>query len=185
MADDNIDDEDIEIEENSSSKKKIIIFAVVGVLLFSISVGGTLLALQMLSPEPIAEEVSTEKLEVDGNLVEELEPVVDAKGYAIYFPLKPAIVVNFQARGRQRFLQADVTLMMRDNEVVEAIETHMPMIRNALVLKFSSQTYEDMQTEQGRERLRRESLEELQKIMLQEIDKTGIEKLLFTSFVMQ
>jgi len=111
--------------------------------------------------------------------------VVEATGYAIYFPLKPAIIVNFQARGRQRFLQADVTLMMRDDEVVEAIETHMPMIRNALVLKFSSQTYADMQTEQGRERLRQESLEELQKIMLQEIDKTGIEKLLFTSFVMQ
>jgi len=185
MADDDIDDEDIENEEKSSSKKKIIIFAVIGALLFSISVGGTLLAIQILSPEPIVEEVSSEQLDVEGNLVEELEPVVETTGYAIYFPLKPAIIVNFQARGRQRFLQADVTLMMRDDEVVEAIETHMPMIRNALVLKFSSQTYEDMQTEQGRERLRQESLEELQKIMLQEIDKTGIEKLLFTSFVMQ
>jgi flagellar FliL protein len=132
-----------------------------------------------------------EQLDEEGNPIkgveseEDVTPVVEEKGYAIYFPLKPAIVVNFQARGRQRFLQANVTLMTRDDEVIEAIEMHMPMIRNALVLKFGSQTYEEMQTEQGRELLRQESLEELQNIMLQEIDKTGIEKLLFTNFVMQ
>jgi flagellar FliL protein len=196
MADDDIENEDIdenenENEEGSGNKKKIIIFVVIGVLLIGLSVGGTLFALKMLSSEPIAEEVIAGQLDEDGNPIgdiepeEDAEPVVEVKGYAIYFPLKPAIIVNFQARGRQRFLQANVTLMTRDDEVIDAIETHMPMIRNALVLKFGSQTYEEMQTEQGRELLRQESLEELQNIMLQEIDKTGIEKLLFTNFVMQ
>jgi len=147
-------------------------------------VGGTLFAVKMLAPEPIVEEsIEAEAVDEDGNPIVEEEEV--EKGYAIYFPLKPPIIVNFQSRGRQRFLQADITLLTREDDVVDAIETHMPMIRNALVLKFGGQTYEDMQTEQGRELLRQESLEALQNIMLQEIDKTGIEKLLFTNFVMQ
>ncbi|MGS2717546.1 flagellar basal body-associated FliL family protein [Eionea flava] len=187
MADDEVENgDDSENEESGSSKKKLIIFIVIGIVLIGLSVGGTLFAVKMLSPEPVAEAGAEVELDEDGNpIVTEEEVVEEVKGYAIYFPLKPPIIVNFQARGRQRFLQADVTLMTRDDEVVEAIETHMPMIRNALVLKFSSQVYEDLQTEPGRELLRQESLEELQNIMLQEIDKTGIEKLLFTNFVMQ
>jgi flagellar FliL protein len=157
---------------------------VIGVVLIGISIGGTLFAVTMLSPEPVVEEsVDTTELDEDGNPIVEEEEA--KKGYAIYFPLKPPIIVNFQARGRQRFLQADITLMTREDDVVDAIETHMPMIRNTLVLKFGGQTYEELQTEEGRELLRQESLEELQNIMLQEIEKTGIEKLLFTNFVMQ
>jgi flagellar FliL protein len=185
------DDDDVENTEESTEegggKKKLIVFIVIGIVLIGISIGGTLFAVKMLSPEPVVEESAAALAEGtavddDGN------PIVEEdvkKGYAIYFPLKPPIIVNFQARGRQRFLQADITLMTREDDVVDAIETHMPMIRNALVLKFGGQTYEELQTEQGRELLRQESLEELQNIMLQEIDKTGIEKLLFTNFVMQ
>ncbi|MFT6221823.1 MAG: flagellar FliL protein [Candidatus Endobugula sp.] len=186
MADDeDVDDAEENVEEgDSSGKKKLIIFIAIGVVLISISIGGTLFAVKMLSPEPIVEEpVETTELDEEGNLIVEEEEI--KKGYAIYFPLKPPIIVNFQARGRQRFLQADITLMTREDDVVDAIETHMPMIRNALVLKFGGQTYEELQTEEGRELLRQESLEELQNIMLQEIEKTGIEKLLFTNFVMQ
>lgn len=187
MADDDVENsEDNENEESGGNKKKLIIFIIVGIVLIGLSVGGTLFAVKMLSPEPAAETDAEVALDEDGNpIVAEEDVVEETKGYAIYFPLKPPIIVNFQARGRQRFLQADVTLMTREDDVVEAIETHMPMIRNALVIKFSSQIYEELQTEPGRELLRQESLEELQNIMLQEIDKTGIEKLLFTNFVMQ
>jgi flagellar FliL protein len=188
MADDDVDNPEENTEENteegnSGGKKKLIIFIVIGIVLIGISIGGTLFAVKMLAPEPVVEESVDDAVAEGGNPIVEEEEV--KKGYAIYFPLKPPIIVNFQARGRQRFLQADITLMTREDDVVEAIETHMPMIRNALVLKFGGQTYEELQTEEGRELLRQESLEELQNIMLQEIDKTGIEKLLFTNFVMQ
>ena len=194
MADDDLDNaeeneqEDEGNSDGGSRKKKLIIFIVVGIVLVCLSIGGTLFAVKMLSPQPdveAAEEVIDETVELDedGNPIIEEEDI--KKAYAIYFPLKPPIIVNFQSRGRQRFLQADITLMTREDDVVDAIETHMPMIRNALVLKFGGQVYEELQTEQGRELLRQESLEALQNIMLQEIDKTGIEKLLFTNFVMQ
>jgi flagellar protein FliL len=184
MADDNENINEGEEENNGDSKKKIIIFALLIIILIGLSVGGTLFAITLLSPD--AEPDPTVVLDEKGNPVEPVATEENtSKKPAIYFPLKPPITVNFQARGRQRFMQADISLLIRDNDVIEAVETHMPMIRNSLVLKFGGQTYEDLQTEAGRELLRKESLKELQDIMEKEIGKPGIEKLLFTNFVMQ
>ncbi len=179
MADDTEENND---ENAGGGKKKLIIFIVIGIVLIGLTIGGTLLAVKMLTPEP--EPVA--ELDEDGNPINaEDSDDSEEKGPAIYYPLKPPIIVNFQARGRQRFMQAEVTLMTREDDVVEAIEMHMPMIRNTLVLKFGGQDYEEMQTEEGRELLRHESLKDLQAIMEKELGKSGIEKLLFTNLVMQ
>lgn len=176
-------EEDEATEEGGGGKKKMIIMIVIGLVLIGLTIGGTLFAVKMLSPEPEPEVA----LDEDGKPipVEGAEEESSERKPAIYFPLKPPIIVNFQARGRQRFMQADVSLMTRDDEVIEAIELHMPMLRNSLVLKFGGQEYEDLQTEEGRELLRQESLKELQDILEKEIGKRGIEKLLFTNLVMQ
>lgn len=110
------------------------------------------------------------------------EPV---KQPAIYFPLKPALIVNFQARGRQRFLQAEITLMVRDNAVIQAVEMHMPMIRNSLVMQLGGQDYETLQTAEGKEALRQDALVTLQGLLEAEIGQPGVEQVLFTNFVMQ
>ena len=104
---------------------------------------------------------------------------------AIYYPINPPIIVNFDARGRQRFLQAELALMTRDTDVVSAIELHMPMIRNSLILLIGGHLYEELQTAEGKELLRQQCLQELQRLMQQEIGKPGIEQVLFTNFVMQ
>lgn len=174
------EDENKDSEEKSSGgKKKLIIFIVLAIVLIGASIGGTLVAVKMLSPEP---EVAQE-LDEDGNpIVTEEEEV---KAPAIYFPLKPPLIVNYDVRGRQRFLQAEISVMTREEDVINAVEVHMPMIRNNLILLFSGQIYDELQTDEGRELLKQDALKELQNIMEQEIGKPGIEKILFTNFVMQ
>jgi flagellar FliL protein len=194
MADDRDkrEGDNTEEEKPKSNKKKLIIFVALVIALIAISVGGTLLAVKLLTPAPevaveldengnpiVVDEVSAEEPEQEEK--EEIKPKLPA----IYFPLKPPIIVNYQARGRQRFLQAEITIMTRDDDVVEAVELHMPMIRNSLILLFSGQIYEEIQTEEGKELLRQAALSELQAIMQQEIGKPGIEKVLFTNLVMQ
>ncbi len=165
-------------EEGGGGKKKVLVMLIVGIVLIAVSVGATLFALNMLQ-----EEEATSKAEEEAAAIAEMvEPV---KAAAIYYPLKPPIIVNFQARGRQRFLQAEITLMARDNSVVEAIEFHMPMIRNSLVLLFGGQLYEELQTAEGKELLRQDALTELQHLLEQEIGEPGVEQVLFTNFVMQ
>lgn len=168
MADENPDD----VIEAGPNKKKLILLLVVGLVLVSLSVGGTLFALKMYNQDP-AEELA------------EGETAPAVKLPAVYFPLKPAIIVNFQARGRQRLLQAEVSLKLREADAVAAVELHMPMIRNALVMLLSGQVYEDMQTLEGRELLRQQALTEIQGILQTEIGKPGVEQVLFTNFVMQ
>jgi len=179
MADDDTDADDA-AAGGGGGKKKLIIFIVLGILLIGLSIGGTLFAVKMMTPEPtVAEGAEGE----EGSAEE--EPEEEIKMPAIYFPLKPPIIVNFNARGRQRFLQAELTLMTRENDVIEAVELHMPMIRNSLVLLFGGQVYEELQTAEGKELLRQQALTDLQSILEQEIGKTGIEQVLFTNFVMQ
>ena len=171
MADDEVPSE----EDSGGSKKKLILFVVLGLLLIGLSVGGTIAVLKILSPPP--EPVNTEG--------EDIEPVEEIKEPAIYYPIKPAIVVNYGHKGRQRYAQVDVTLLIRDSSVVSAIELHAPTIANALVLTIGGQIYEEMQTAEGKELLRPQCLQEIQKILEKEIGKAGIEQVLFTNFVMQ
>ncbi|ODS22997.1 flagellar basal body-associated protein FliL [Candidatus Endobugula sertula] len=178
MADDNAEGGK---PQAGSGKKKIIIFVVLAVVLIGVSIGGTLFAVQMMTPELETAAVLNDDGKPSSSETEE----TNIKKPAIYLPLKPPIIVNFQARGRQRFLQAEITLMAREDDVIEAVKIHMPMIRNSLILLFGGQIYEELQTEAGRELLRQQALEELQAVMEQEMGKPGIERLLFTNLVMQ
>lgn len=168
--------EETPVEEVSGGKKKLILLVIVGLVLVGASVGGTLFALKMMggSDETAAAEAGDESA---------AEPAV--KLPAVYFPLKPPIIANFNVKGRQRFLQADISLKIREQDAVAAVELHMPMIRNALVMLISGQIYEDLQTPEGRELLRQQSLTEIQSILESEIGKPGVEQVLFTNFVMQ
>ncbi len=176
MAGEEVDSEESEGPKKSglSSKKNLIVILVLGVVLVGVSVGGTITALKLFggsSPEETAEMVD--------------EPAEPAKKPAIYYPLKPELIVTYQARGRHRYAQIGITLMTRDNDVLAAIELHKPMILNALNMIISGQIYEEIQTAEGKELLRLQCLEELQRLIEKEIGKPGIEQVLFTDFVMQ
>ena len=104
---------------------------------------------------------------------------------AVYLPIDPAFVVNFASQGKARFLQITVEVMTRDEAVPEKVKLHMPVIRNNLMLLFSTQTYETASTLEGKELLREEALEVVQQILEEETGDPGIEAIYFTSFVMQ
>ncbi len=183
MADEEEDEGAEEGEEKEGGggggKSKLILLIVLGLVVIGASVGGTLLVLSMLKEEPVLEEGMEEGMEGEAAMEEEV------KKPAIYYPLKPSIIVNFEARGRQRFMQADLTFLIRDDDVIAAIELHMPMIRNALVLLMGGQLYEDVQTAEGKELMRVQCLQEVQRLLEQEIGKPGVEQVLFTNLVMQ
>ncbi len=158
-------------------RKKLILLAGSMLVLVVISVGTTLFLVKLFSEPTATEQTSTEASS---------SPAVEPpKKPAIYFPLQPVFVVNFNANGRQRFMQVELNLMLRDQDVIPAIELHMPAIRNNLVMLFSGQIYEDLQTAEGKELLRQEATLSVQDTLQREIGKPGIEQVLFTNFVMQ
>jgi len=95
------------------------------------------------------------------------------------------LTVNFQKAGRARFLQVTVEAMTRDPAVKDALEQHMPMIRNNLLMLFSSKSSDELRSRGGKEALQNEALASVQGVLMQETGNEGVEAVYFTSFVMQ
>jgi flagellar FliL protein len=165
------DNEELDLDKKKpAGKKNLILYTVIALLLVGLSVTGTMLILGNGKPAEMkaGEENKSEPL-----------------GVAKYVPLK-TMVVNFGDKGPVRFLQVDIQVMTREEKVSKAIEEHMPVIRNDILLLLSSQSYETVSTLKGKEQLRNQIREAIQKILKKQagLDE-GVSAVYFTSFVMQ
>ncbi len=172
-------------EEKKGGKKKLLLIVGLAVLLVAISIGGTVAVLKFLAPHPDSVSTPEEKAP---------EPLAPA----IYYQLDPNFTITFNVNGRQRFLQAQITLLYRDEALEPLLKLHMPVIRNGLVMLLSSKQFDSLQTSEGKEALRAEALAEIQGVLRKEqaaahpdddkehpAEYPNIEQVLFTNFVMQ
>ena len=109
----------------------------------------------------------------------------EPKSPELFLPLDPAFVVNFQDQDSTRYLQVGVTVMTHDPSAVQAMKESDPVIRNALVMLFSSQTYAGLSDIAGKKKLQAEALDAVRKIVADKTGKPDVDALYFTSFVMQ
>ena len=108
------------------------------------------------------------------------------RAVAQYFKFDPPFVVNFGGEGNSRFLQLTLEAMSRDVKTIEEIKSNEPAIRNDLVLLYSSQQYETLVTEEGKAKLREQTLAAIRKTVAAEGGKPEtVENVYFTSFVIQ
>jgi len=119
----------------------------------------------------------------DGDMEEqETEEVVQQ---ALYLRLKPSFVHNYFVDNRRFYLQAEVTLMTRDDDYLAQLEQHAPMIKNEIVNWLSVQTFEELRQPDSREALRLVLVDTLRLRLEEETGEPLMEDLLFTGFVMQ
>lgn len=104
---------------------------------------------------------------------------------AIYYKMDPPFVVNFQGPAGNRFLQVTIELMTYEQDVIPAIEQHMPVLRNNIVFLLSSVNLDEISTLEGKQKLRQDTLQEVRKVLKDKIGKPGVEEVYFTSIVMQ
>ncbi|MBS7663057.1 flagellar basal body-associated protein FliL [Pseudomonas lalucatii] len=161
-------------EAKPAGKLKLIILIAVALLLaVGLSVGGTWF---LLSKDAAGTEVDAQA---------PAEAGVPDKLPAIYEELAPAFVVNFDYKGRPRYMQVSVALMARDSAALEALKVHMPVLRNRLVMLFSSQDFEALTTPVGMEMLRQQATSSVQELAQKETGKLAVEQVLFTNLVLQ
>jgi flagellar FliL protein len=94
-------------------------------------------------------------------------------------------VASIDDRGTIRFLQVTVEVMARDEKIIADAKTHMPVLRNNLLMMLGGQTITSLTNREEKEKLRKQALTEVQKIMKANTGATGVEDLYFTSFVVQ
>ena len=114
------------------------------------------------------------------------ETVVKVSGPAIYQSLQPPLVVNLtDGFGDSHFMQITLEVMAREQDVINAVREHTPAIRSALILFFGTAKYEEVVTREGKEKLLKDALAEIQGVMKQRIGKPGVEAAYFTSLIVQ
>ncbi|MFT5484905.1 MAG: flagellar FliL protein [Halieaceae bacterium] len=158
--------------------KKIIIIAVV-VLLLGGGAGGYFL---LSGDEPSADAA----LGADAALEEGAEAIeeVVAEEDPVYLALNPAFVVNFDHKGRTRYLQLSLQIMSYDQEAVDKVMLNMPAVRNNLIMLFSGQDFDTLSSIEGKENLRQEVRKTIQEAVRQDAGHE-INEVYFTGFVMQ
>lgn len=154
--------------EPGKGKPPIILF--VGVLLIAIgaSVGGTFFFLGgSHKAEPTEEDAKS------------------AHKIALYQDLKPAFQVTYLVGSKPRVLQAEFSVVSRDQAVLDALTKHDPVVRNRILDLLSQQDYMALQTDAGRQALRVATQHAIEAVLTKEAGVTGVENVLYTSFVMQ
>ncbi len=106
-------------------------------------------------------------------------------GNSPYVELKPAFVVNVNDGDEVHHMQVDIQVKLASPDAAALIEEHQPAIRHALVLLLSGQEVKEVRTVQGKEKLRQEALEAVQKVLEENTGKPGIEALYFTGLIIQ
>lgn len=102
-----------------------------------------------------------------------------------YVDLEPAFTLNYGDPRRTRYLQASITLRVRDSAAALEVTAHSDAIRHTVIMLFSRQPDEKIRTAAGRDEILEQALRELQDLMLKETGRTLIDRVLFTAFVLQ
>lgn len=168
--------------EAAAKKKKILMLAIVGVVLLLVAGGGTWFALRALSGDkaPAAETPAEEHAPA-----EEGHEAAGEHKVSVYESLDPPFLANFQTGGRAHYLQVSIAVMARDDAAMTAVRTHMPLLRNRIVMLLSGEVFEQLQSDEGRVQLQQKLLAAIQEILQKETGKPQIEQVFFTNYVMQ
>lgn len=188
-------DEDLELEvdgEAAPKKSKKMLFIIIGVVLVLILGGvGAMFALGMFDDKPAAEQASEQA--DDAETADKGDKTAETKKAepeeladdAIYWPLEPPFVINFEGRSKAKYMQIRLVAMSRSKKTIETLKKHMTPIRAELNFLLGSQKYVEMATPEGKEQLRAEIIETINGILKQNGSGAGLETVYFTSFVMQ
>lgn len=174
--DESVDSADSEDQQKEKGGMKKIIIIVVALLV----VGGGAAAFFLMGGDSSestadgAEEVVEEVVEEDDE--EEKEP--------LYQALVKDFVVTFGEGDEVRYLQLSLEVMSFDQEVIDKVETNLPSVRNSLILLIGGQSYDDLKTNEGKEKLRKEIIGVVRKAA--RLKKTQkLEDAFYTGFVLQ
>lgn len=106
-------------------------------------------------------------------------------GSSHFIPLNPPIIVNIMDGKHIRHMQVIIEIKLVDPANSAKVDLHKGPIRHELILLLSSQDATTISSAHGKEQLRKDALEAIQKV-LQELEGDPIvEALYFTNFIIQ
>lgn len=170
------DDVDVGVQDTSGKKGfsallvlVIAVFCLLGGYGAGALTGGPVLAVLGLAEEPEVEEEVADSSEADSgpkasDLFQPMEGVFDPSKKRFYAEVGE-LLIALPYRGATRHLQLTVQLVGHDQKYMKSVENDVPAIRNGLLIFFNQQQFQRVNTYEGRESLRRETLVRVNEII--------------------
>jgi flagellar protein FliL len=158
---------------NKKSKKKLIVFGLLAVLILG-GVGGGAWYFLGDEAEPPAKGAKP-------------VPKVDTSKPPVFITLEP-FTVNLQAEaagGAEQFLQISFTLQVPNREQEELIKTYLPQVRSRLLLLLSSRKASEINTADGKKKLADDIVTHVKQPFAPGMPPQTVTGVFFTSFVIQ
>lgn len=106
-------------------------------------------------------------------------------GSSPFIALNPPIIVNIRDGERIRHMQVVIEIKLTDPSKSSKLDLHKGPLRHELILLLSSQEAGVISRAKGKEKLRKDALAAVQKIMQELEGEPIIEALYFTNFIIQ
>lgn len=121
----------------------------------------------------------------DTSEVEEAEPESAVSTEVFYYDFSKPLIVNFPTGSRMRLMQVSISLLVDNQEAIEDLKKHDPMIRNNLLMLISAQSSDELNSREGKEKLREAVHAEVSAVLEKMTGRNAVKEVFFTSFVMQ
>lgn len=159
-----------------SSKTKLIIFIVLGVVLVGGLVGGGLLFFKRSSTAEAKKTQTKEEVKAETK-----KEAAKQEDNISMFSLDPFVVNLVSNPSEIRYLKVTIKLQLAKADYTQEMTDHLPQIRDALLILLSSKDYVALRTVEGKMELRDEILERVNRIAKGDKAKAAY----FTEFVIQ
>ncbi len=169
--------QDLELGEAAKGgKKKLIIIIAAAVLVLALGGGAAWWFLGRGEPPAEGEAAEHAEAPAEG---EEGAP------HTVYIPVPEAIIANLPSEKRSRTLKVTVVFATKSGEVEAKVMKHLPLLRSELSMLLAGTTADSLMTPEGQAAFRDQALLAVQGAMQREEQIPAIDRVLFTSFVMQ
>lgn len=103
-----------------------------------------------------------------------------------YFQIAPNIMTFYQSSGRKMgYIVVQVQIVTRGDDNFALLETHLPLMQDALIDFFNRQEKAVVQDLNQRESLRQQATEKIAQVIKDEVGHDVVENVLFTQYVFQ
>jgi len=170
------------VEKKSGGSNIALIIIIV--LLFLLLVGGGIAAYLLLSDD--GEDVVNPDTVKTEKSVEEEKPAKKKKKLKDLLTVGPMypmdqFIVNLLNENGSRYLKTTIDLEMDKQELSAELDKKKAIIRDIIIKILSSKTFEEISTVKGKERLKEEIVDQINRIL----SDGEIQNIFFTDFVIQ
>jgi flagellar FliL protein len=152
------------------SKKNIIVFSAIGIIVLAVIGGGFFMLWQKLSAldsHKAAEPAKAPEKSDQGSM----GPVFALDSF----------IVNLLDQGGKRYLRVSISFELGDPKFSDELTKRLPQVRDCILMILPARKVDELQTTEGKNSLRTEIVTKLNELLGKEI----VKKVYFTEFVIQ